>query len=64
MTIKEDYIKLGSVAEDLFIEVFCETFGPEKANSIVIQHPFVDIYGKNRFIDLHCSVMEKRWQWR
>ncbi|WP_186429663.1 DEAD/DEAH box helicase family protein [Clostridium sp. BSD9I1] len=51
MAIKEDYIKLGSAAEDLFIEVFCETFGPEKANSIVIQHPFVDIYGKNRFID-------------
>lgn len=44
MTTKEDYIKLGSAAEDLFIEVFCETFGPEKANAILIQHPFVDIW--------------------
>lgn len=41
MAIKEDYIKLGSIAEDLFIEVFCETFAPEKANTIVIQHPSV-----------------------
>lgn len=47
----EDKIHLGSTAEDLFIEIFCETFGPEKANYIGIQYPFVDIYGKHRYID-------------
>ena len=42
---------LGSIAEDLFIEVFCEAFGPEKAQYLFIQYPFVDIYGNRRFID-------------
>lgn len=48
---KEEKIHLGSVAEDLFIELFCEAFGPEKANYLGIQYPFVDIYGNHRFID-------------
>lgn len=48
---KEEKIHLGSTAEDLFIEVFCEVFGPEKANYLGIQYPFVDIYGRHRFID-------------
>lgn len=48
---KEDTIKLGSVAEDLFIDIFSETFGIERTNGIAIQYPFVDIYGNNRFID-------------
>lgn len=52
MSTKEnDEIKLGSAAEDLFIEIFMDTFGAEKANYITIQYPFVDIYGNNRFID-------------
>lgn len=42
---------LGSVAEDLFMEVFCDVFGPEKTQYLSVQHPFVDIYGNRRFID-------------
>ena len=48
---KEEKLHLGSTAEDLFIEIFCEAFGPERSNYLGIQYPFVDIYGKNRFID-------------
>jgi|BioPla2DNA2_1021312.scaffolds.fasta_scaffold139101_1 hypothetical protein len=42
---------LGSVAEDLFVELFCDTFGPDKSQYLFIQYPFVDIYGSKRFID-------------
>lgn len=42
---------VNSVAEDLFVQLFCETFGPEKAGELFVQHPFVDIYGRHRFID-------------
>lgn len=42
---------LASVAEDLFVEVFCDAFGPEKTQYLSIQYPFVDIYGNRRFID-------------
>lgn len=43
--------KLHSIAEDLFIELFCDVFGPEKSQFIFVQYPFVDIYGNNRYID-------------
>ena len=43
--------KLGSPAEDLFIELFCDVFGPEKSKYIFTQYPSVDIYGNRRFID-------------
>ena len=43
--------KLNSPAEDLFIELFCDVFGPEYSEYISVQHPFVDIYGKHRYID-------------
>lgn len=42
---------LASVAEDLFVEVFCDAFGPEKTQYLSVQHPFVDIYGNRRFIN-------------
>lgn len=42
---------LNSVAEDLFIELFCDVFGPENSQYIYVQHPFVDIYGNLRYID-------------
>ena len=42
---------LASVAEDLFVEVFCDAFGPEKTQYLSIQYPFVDIYGNRRFVD-------------
>lgn len=42
---------LASVAEDLFVELFCEAFGPDKTQYLSVQHPFVDIYGNRRYID-------------
>jgi hypothetical protein len=48
--------KLNSLAEDLFMELFCDTFGPEKSSSIYIQYPFTDIYGNSRFIDFAIEV--------
>jgi len=42
---------LGSVAEDLFVELFCDTFGPDKSEYLSPQHSIVDIYGKRRSID-------------
>jgi len=47
----KDSFKLGSIAEDLFIDIFAEVFGPENTKYLSIQHPFVDIYGNSRFID-------------
>ena len=43
--------KVNSYAEDLFVELFCDTFGPEKSQYLFVQYPFVDIYGNSRFID-------------
>jgi len=40
-----------SVAEDCFVEVFCDAFGPENSQFLSVQHPFVDIYGNRRYID-------------
>lgn len=42
---------VNSRAEDLFVELFCETFGPDKAKNLYVQYPFVDIYGYHRYID-------------
>ena len=42
---------LGSIAEDLFVELFCETFGPDQSKYLSPQHSVVDIYGKRRSID-------------
>lgn len=42
---------VNSKAEDLFVQLFCETFGPDKAENLYIQHPFIDIYGNHRYID-------------
>ena len=43
--------RLNSIAEDLFMELFCDTFGPEKSNALYIQYPFIDLYGNHRYID-------------
>lgn len=40
-----------SKAEDLFVQLFCETFGPNNSENLYIQYPFVDIYGNRRYID-------------
>ena len=41
----------GSSAEDLFIELFSDTFGAEKADYLYSQYPFSDIYQNSRFAD-------------
>lgn len=51
---------LGSFAEDLFVELFCDTFGPEKSQYLFIQYPFTDIYGNMRFIDFALESQDLR----
>lgn len=41
----------GSVAEDLFIELFSDTFGAEKAGYLYSQYHFYDIYQNSRYVD-------------
>lgn len=41
----------GSSAEDLFIDLFADTFGAEKAGYLYSQYPFYDIYQNARFAD-------------
>ncbi len=41
----------GSSAEDLFIDLFSDTFGAEKAGYLYSQYPFYDIYQNARFAD-------------
>ena len=41
----------GSSAEDLFIELFSDAFGAEKAGYLYSQYPFSDIYQNSRFAD-------------
>ena len=48
---KDKKIKLASGAEDKFIELFSEVFGPEKTGKLLIQYGIQDIYGRNRYID-------------
>lgn len=42
---------MGSIAEDLFVELFCDTFGPDQAEYLYLQYPVTDIYGHRRSID-------------
>ena len=52
MTVKiKQKGSLGSVAEDLFVELFCDAFGPDKSQYLFLQYPFTDIYGNRRSID-------------
>ena len=41
----------GSSAEDLFIDLFSETFGAEKAGYLYSQYHFYDIYQNSRYAD-------------
>ena len=41
----------GSFGEDLFLRLFSETFGAEKAGYLYSQYPFYDIYQNNRYAD-------------
>ncbi len=50
----------GSSAEDLFIELFADTFGAEKAGYLYSQYPFYDIYQNARFADFVLENGPKR----
>ena len=50
----------GSGAEDLFIDLFADTFGAEKAGYLYSQYPFFDIYQNARFADFVCESGAKR----
>lgn len=41
----------GSTAEDLFIELFSDTFGAERAGYLYTQYHFYDIYQNDRYAD-------------
>ena len=41
----------GSVAEDLFIDLFSDAFGAEKAGYLYSQYHFYDIYQNSRYAD-------------
>ncbi len=47
---------VNSPAEDLFVQIFEQTLGPDKAGYLFIQYPFVDIYGRHRFIDFAIAT--------
>ncbi len=50
----------NSGAEDRFIELFCDAFGPEKGQYVYLQYPTVDIYGGHRTIDFALNLPEGR----
>ena len=51
MIMSEYRAASGSSAEDLFIELFADTFGAEKAGYLYSQYHFYDIYQNDRFAD-------------
>ncbi|HHZ13252.1 MAG: DEAD/DEAH box helicase family protein [Caldicoprobacterales bacterium] len=56
-------ISTGNVnrgSEELFIELFCDVFGPDKSQYIFVQYPFTDIYGNHRFIDFALESQDER----
>ena len=50
----------GSTAEDIFIELFSDTFGAEKASYLYSQYHFYDIYNNDRFADFMIENGAKR----
>ena len=50
----------SSSAEDLFIELFSDTFGAEKAGYLYTQYHFYDIYQNERFADFFLESGGKR----
>ena len=49
----------GSAAEDLFIDLFSEAFGAEKAGFLYSQYHFYDIYQNSRYAEVVSRVMRK-----
>lgn len=50
----------NSGAEEKFIQLFCDVFGPERGQYVYMQYPFVDIYGGHRTIDFALNSDEGR----
>lgn len=50
----------NSGAEEKFIQLFCDVFGPEKGQYVYLQFPFVDIYGGHRTIDFVLNSSDGR----
>ena len=53
-------ISVNSRAEELFVQLFCEAFGPEKTENLQVQYPCVDIYGRHRYIDFALESPESK----
>ena len=51
---------VNSCAEELFVQLFCEAFGPEKTENLQVQYPCVDIYGRHRYIDFALESPESK----
>jgi len=50
----------GSRAEDLFAELFAQTFGEEKTAFLYSQYPFFDIYQNSRYADFFLETGASR----
>jgi very-short-patch-repair endonuclease len=50
----------ASAPEDLFVDLFAEVFGAEKAQLLAHEYPFQDIYGGGRFIDYALKTLDSR----
>ncbi len=48
----------NSGAEEAFVQLFCDVFGPEKGQYVYLQYPFTDIYGRHRTIDFAVNTTE------
>ena len=51
---------VNSRAEELFVQLFCEAFGPEKTENLQVQYLCVDIYGRHRYIDFALESPESK----
>lgn len=51
---------VNSRAEELFVQLFCEAFGPEKTENLQVQYPCVDICGRHRYIDFALESPESK----
>lgn len=54
----------GSAAENLFIELFSDTFGAEKAGYLYPQYHFTDIYQNDRYADFFWKTAESGFRSR
>ena len=45
---------------ELFVQLFCEAFGPEKTENLQVQYLCVDIYGRHRYIDFALESPESK----